>query len=787
MEFSIAELLANFTDDKLVAPKALEKKLECQDEPSLRRLQIALDALEKIGVLVKERGKYRRATEDGVVEGKLRCSSKGFCFAIQDVEGSEDIYIRESQLNHAWNGDRVLVRVTKEGSRRRSPEGEVRLILERANPSVLARIKKSEDGEFRAVPLDDRLLFELQINENGVSLEEAIDHLAHVQVKRYPIGQHAPVGKVAKVLGADDDAADIDIVCCKHDLPREFPESVLAAAKELPSRLTKAELKNRVDLRTLTTLTIKSSSEDSADDAITLERTKSGNWRLGVHIADVAHYVAAGSPLDREAQRRGASVYLSELVVPMLPQQLTDNLCSLQPGKDRLATSVLITLDELGQVLEFEIQPTVITVDYKLSYRQAEAILADQHTEELKEFEPIFELLGQLDKLSHAIKDQRRKRGAFELNLPEKIYARPDGSESPEETDKFTFSKFHYDDEGVLGAVVVSSTLPIHSMIVELMLLANQTVASHLIALGVPSVYRVHPTPDPEEVQELVKLAVSMGIELKLEQEDEVRPQDYQNFTHAFAESNAERVLTYLLLSTMKPAFYSSQPKPHFGLALEQGYTHFTSPVRRYPDLLVHRALHAVFEAGRDRRSSRVKDSVDLRHSSCHGEINWNVLPTDVHQELESHFSAVVVHVSEREKVAQDAENDLEGLKKAELMKERTGEIFHGLITGVQSYGLFVELEELLVEGLVHVSSLKDDWYEFRSRQQTLVGRKNRKQYRLGDRIEVQVKSVDYYRQQIDLIAVGGGSEATDEEFDSEERSDFQPEPALPDEEFSEE
>ena len=785
MEFSIAELLANFTDDKLVAPKALEKKLECQDELSLRRLQIALDALEKIGVLVKERGKYRRVTEEGVVEGKLRCSSKGFCFAIQDVEGSEDIYIRESQLSHAWNGDRVLVRVTKEGSRRRSPEGEVRLILERANPSVLARIKKTEAGEFRAVPLDDRLLFELQVNENGLQLEEAIDHLAHVQIKRYPIGQYAPLGKVAKVLGADDDAADIDIVCCKHDLPREFSETVLAAAKDLPNKVTKPELKLRVDLRALTTLTIKASSEDSADDAITLEKTKAGNWRLGIHIADVARYVEAGSSLDREAQRRGTSAYLSELVIPMLPEQLTDNLCSLQPGKDRLAISVLITLDESGQVVEFEIQPTVIQVDYKLSYQQAEAILADQHTEKLKEFEPIFDLLAQLDTLSHAIKDQRRKRGAFELNLPEKIYARPDGSESPEEADKFTFSKFHYDDEGVLGAVVVSSTLPIHSLIVELMLLANQTVASHLQALGIPSVYRVHPTPDLEEVQELIKLAVSMGIELKLEQEEEVRPQDYQNFTHAFAESNAERVLTYLLLSTMKPAFYSSSAKPHFGLALEQGYTHFTSPVRRYPDLLVHRALHAVFEEGRDRRSSRVKDSVDLRHSSCHGQINWNVLPTDIHQELESHFGTVVVHLTEREKIAQDAENDLEGLKKAELMKERTGEVFHGLITGVQSYGLFVELEELLVEGLVHVSSLKDDWYEFRSRQQTLVGRKNRKQYRLGDRIEVQVKSVDYYRQQIDLIAVGGGSEATDEEF--EERPEFQPEDVLTEDEFAEE
>lgn len=769
MEFSIAELLANFTDDKLVAPKALEKKLECQSEADLRRLQITLDALERVGILVKERGKYRRVTEEGVVEGKLRCSSKGFCFAIQDVEGSEDIYIRESQLSHAWNGDRVLVRVTKEGSRRRSPEGEVRLILERANPSVLARIKKADSGDFRAVPLDDRLLFELDLKENGNHLEDAIDNLVHVEVQRYPLGQHGPIGKVAKILGTDSEAADIDIVCCKHDLPRAFPEHVLAATKGLSAKINKTELKKRLDLRELTTVTIKAQSSDNADDAITLDRTDDGNWQLGVHIADVAHYVEAGSSLDREAQRRGVSVYLSDLVLPMLPEPITDNLCSLQPGKDRLAISVLLTLTPEGQVVEFEIQPTVIQVNYQLSYHQAELILAQQHTEEVREFEPVFAMLSRLSDLSHAIKDQRRKRGAFELNLPEKIYARPDGSESPEEADRYTFSKFHYDDEGALGAVVVSSTLPIHSMIVELMLLANQTVATHLQSLEVPAVYRVHPTPDPDDVQELIKLAVSMGIDLKLEQEDEVHPQDYQNLTHKFAESESERVLTYLLLSTLKPAFYSTTSKSHFGLALEQGYAHFTSPMRRYPDLLVHRSLHALFEEGRDRRSTRAKESVNLRHSSCHGQITWNVLPSEIHQALESHFSAIVVHLSEREKIAQDAENDLEGLKKAELMKERTGEIFHGLITGVQSYGLFVEIEELLVEGLVHVSSLKDDWYEFRSRQQTLVGRKNRKQYRLGDRIEVQVKSVDYYRQQIDLIAVGGGSEASEDDLESED------------------
>ncbi|MGF1536373.1 MAG: RNB domain-containing ribonuclease, partial [Elainellaceae cyanobacterium] len=222
-----------------------------------------------------------------------------------------------------------------------------------------------------------------------------------------------------------------------------------------------------------------------------------------------------------------------------------------------------------------------------------------------------------------------------------------------------------------------------------------------------------------------------------------------------------------------KPANYSTNPGPHFGLALNDGYTHFTSPLRRYPDLLVHRVLHAVFGQGRDRRSARSKERVNLRHSSCHGKISWNVLPTKRQAELEELFTTVVSHLTDQERKAQDAEADLEGLKKAEFMQQHTGSSFHGLITGVQSYGFFVEIEELLVEGLVHVSSLKDDWYEYRSRQQKLVGRKNRKQYRLGDRVEVQVKSVDYYRQQIDLVAVGGGSEATesdleDDEFDEE-------------------
>jgi ribonuclease R len=778
MEFSIAELLANFTDDKLVAPKALEKKLNCKDETSQRLLQIVLDALEKVGVLVRERGKYRRVPEEDVVEGKLRCSSKGFCFAIQDVEGSEDIYIRESHLNTAWNGDRVLVRVTKEGTRRRSPEGEVRLILDRANSSVLARVKQVETS-YRATPLDDRLLFEVELKPNGQDLTEAVDQLAHVEILRYPLGNHPPLGRVAQILGSDAQAAsEYDIVCCKHDLPRKFPDSVLEEAKALPTKLRKADLKKRLDLRHLPTITIDgppNPTGPAVDDALTLEPLGADHWRLGIHIADVSSYIEPGSALDIEARRRGTSIYLGENVLRMLPERV-HQCCLLVAGQDRLAVSVLLTLTSGGQVVEFEIQPTVIQVDHRLDYQQAQAIVQRHQPEDvtanlppayplptldqLQEFEPVFEMLDQLFMLSQAIRAQRLQRGAFDLNLPEKIFP----NEASPELSQFLSTKFQYDDEGSLGAMVVSSLLPARSIVTELMLLANQIVASHLLALQVPAVYRIHRAPDPSDVQELLKLVSNMGIDAHLEQEDVVHPRDYQHLVEQFANSKTEKVLTYLLLSTFKPAIYSTTPGQHFGLALDEGYTHFTSPIRRYPDLLVHRVLHAVFEHGRDRRSTRSKEKVDLRHSSCHGQINWNVLPTDIQSELEEAFAAVVVHLTEKEKLAQEAEADLEGLKKAEFMQQHTGKVFHGLITGVQSYGFFVEIEELLVEGLVHVSSLKDDWYEYRSRQQKLVGRKNRKQYKLGDRVEVQVKSVDYYRQQIDLVAVGGGSEAPDEE-----------------------
>jgi ribonuclease R len=752
MEFSIATLLANFTDDKLVARKVLEKKLGCEDEDSLQKLQIALEILEKVGLLVKERGKYRRVTEDGIIEAKLRCSSKGFCFAIQDTEGAEDIYIRESHLSNAWNGDRVLVRVLKEGSRRRSPEGEVKLILERSNHTLLARIKQVESG-FRAIPLDDRLLFELKLLASGMKLDEAIDHLAHVEVLRYPLAQYPPVGRVVQILGSDAEAAaDIDLVTCKHDLSRTFPESVNDAAAKLPKKLLKADLKNRQDYRDLFTLTIGSTKDSQViENALTFEKTLLGHSRLGFHITDVCHYVLPDEALDREAIKRGRSVYLGELVLPMLPSSVAER-CSLVVGSDRLSISCLITFDsESREVLDWEIQKGIIKVDEHISEQQAEAILTGEVSKSTKaknkNSEEVVQMLREVEALQQALKQVRLNRGSLQLNLPP--------NQNP------------YNDEGILGCAAVND-VPVRSLLTELVLLVNQLMANHLNALGIPAIWRIQGAPDSEDVQEMLKLAINLGVELSLEAEVDIQPLDYQQLTRAFAESPSEQVLTYLLQDTLKPASYSTNKGSHFGLALSE-YTHCTAPLRRYPDLLMQRVYYSLLEHGRDRRNTRVKERVNLCHSASHSEINWNVLPPELQQELQSELTRVIVQINDREKEVQEAEADLAGLQRASLMKQRIGEVFSGVITGVQSYGFFVEIEvpatedkesgnvkvPLRVEGLVHVSSLKDDWYEYRARQQALFGRKNRASYRLGDRVAVQVKSVDYYRQQIDLVTVG--------------------------------
>lgn len=738
MEFSITQLLDNFSDDKLVTPKAIEKKLGISDDSkSVRKLQVALDALEKIGILEKDKGRYRRIHEEGLVEGRLRCSSKGFCFAIQDVEGAEDIYVRESRLSNAWNGDRVLVRVTKDGVRRRSPEGEVRLILERSNPTLLSTVKLT-DGSYRAVPLDDRLLFEVELvpDEETPDLSVAFGKLVHLEMVRFSLGNHLPLGRILQVLGDDAESTnDIDLVCCKHNLPRRFSAKALTAAASLPRGVRKADLKHRLDLRKTLTVRIGNAA------AISITQSETG-WELGVHIPDVATYVIAGSPLDLEARKRLRSFFLGDTILPMLPEMNVFN----QP--EYLTMSVLIKLDHDGNVHSFEIQPSAILVRANLSYQRAQQILDGKVT--VDEDAPSQEIDTEVEELVHLI----AKVGSLLQNHSNAIRLVLPQIPSQEA------------DEGVRGLTVVPLTLPISGTVTEVMILANKAFALHLQSLAIPAIYLRQVPPDQGKVDDWLKLLDSMGISAQLETPEQIQIADLHRILHQINQLGQEAtrdILKYLLLSMFKPNEYVLAPAIHFGLGLiEQPYIHGVFPQHHYGDLLIQRTLHTVFEEGRDRRSIRIKDGVNLRSSTAHGQVNWSVLPPETERQLIEDLEAILPKLNQADTLYHRSISDLDGLRKAEFMRSHTGGNFYGIITSVQSYGFFVEIESLLVEGLVHVSSLKDDWYEFplingkgRARASTLlVGRRSGRQYCLGDRVEVQVKGVDYYRQQIDLVAV---------------------------------
>ncbi|MDY7016198.1 MAG: ribonuclease R family protein, partial [Cyanobacteriota bacterium] len=603
----------------------------------------------------------------------------------------------------------------KEGNRRRSPEGEVALILDRANPSLLARLKKSGDS-YHAVPLDDRLLFEVEIQSENEELETALDHLVHIEIIRYPLGTNLPIGHVTKILGSDAEAAaDTDIVCCKHDLPQVFSAQTLEAVKSFPKpastgKIAKTELKNRLDLRSLLTLTFDSEKTLNVpgiplvENALTLQKLKTEQWQLGIHLADFAHYIDPESPLDRDARKRGTAVYLGDLILPLFPEAVVRR-CSLLPEQERLTVSVLLTLDSEGNVVEFNIQPSAIEVNHQLTYQQAQNLLSSTEAPE-KNLKPAAAMLHDLFfPLRPLLKAKRLQRGGFDLVLEE--------LESP------------YKDDSRLGAIATSTALPLHSLLSDLNILAGKAIADHLQALSLPGLYCIQGDPDTIELEDFLKLGSNLGLEIDLELE-EVRPQDYQHFARQAADSQVPKILTYFLKETLKQRSYSTHPGRNFGLGYTDGYTQCISPGRRYGDLVVQRLIHTLFDEGRDRRSTRTKTRVALGSSTCHSEVNWNVLPTQVQAQWEQEIVTLVPHLNERDKIAQDAETDLVGLKKAEQMKARTGEVFQGLITGVQSYGFFVEIEDLLVEGLVHVSSLKDDWYEYRSRHSCLVGRKYR-------------------------------------------------------------
>ncbi|MEN9278918.1 MAG: RNB domain-containing ribonuclease, partial [Thermostichus sp. DG_1_5_bins_95] len=469
--------------------------------------------------------------------------------------------------------------------------------------------------------------------------------------------------------------------------------------------------------------------------------------------ADVAHWLEPGNeslrPLEQEAQQRIATVYLDTMVLPLFPPEVHNRL-ALLPQQERLAYSLLLTLTPEGEVTGFEIQPSIVQSRAHLSYGQVQALLATAADLGPDEKVPeLMALLQNLLRLSQILRVKRHQAGGFDLPMLDLL--------TP-----------HSADESGYGPLLVSDRLGAHALMTELLLLANCTLGHHLRQLGIPSLARVQPAPTPEALQNFLRLVNSMKLDLKLQNPETVTLADWQRICARITApdvlaSGASPALVAQLLATLPPVDYCLQPLPeggslgHFGLGLTEPYATFTAPLRRYADLLNLRALHLALSKGRSRRSTRSKTEVDLHRHTCHGQIDWNVLPPKIHEEWQNFLQAQLETLREGHQVRVKAEQELMGLKRSEFMQKHLGEVFPGLIIGVQAYGFFVQVDPILAEGLVRVSSLKNDWYEYRNRQQALVGRKSRQQFRLGDRVEVQIKNVDYYRQQIDLAVIGEG------------------------------
>jgi len=683
----------------------------------------------RAGLAAKSGGKFYRKRAPGLLIGTLRGTRSGHAFVIPDDERERadgDLFIGERALGTAIHGDKVIARVVATTSRGR--EGRIEAVLQQANPTTVGRFIKLKNQTFVS-PLDEKLHHDISIAASD-ALGATDGDIVNVEITRRPIAGRPPWGRIIEVLGREGTPGiDIEIILRKHRLPHVFPDPVLREAEAVSERIEEAQLEGRADLRELLTVTIDGETARDFDDAVSLEALPNGRVRLGVHIADVSYYVPEGSALDEEAFRRGTSVYFPERAIPMLPERLSNSICSLNPRMDRLTMSALMELDREGRVVDYKLTPSVIHSRERMTYTSVNEIISDPLGETASRYSHIKEMLLLMHELTLSLIRVREERGAIDFDLPE--------------------AEILFNDEGHMSGIIRSERNIAHRLIEEFMLLANETVARHLEKLAVPAPYRIHEEPNPDKVEAFAEIAQSFGH--KFSMHGRVPQRGFQHLAREIRGRPEERMLSYLMLRSMQRARYAPQNLGHFGLAIKT-YTHFTSPIRRYPDLIVHRILREVIERG-----SRGRDewhAVDLGSKRALKLISWPVLDEERETSLRASLETIGGHSSARERAAADAERELMDWRKVEFMAERVGDEFDGVITSVRDYGFYVELNELFIEGLVHISALVDDRYEYQERKHKLMGARRGRQFSLGDAIRVQVMRVDRTRHLIDFAVI---------------------------------
>ncbi|NLC76884.1 MAG: ribonuclease R [Clostridia bacterium] len=691
---------------KPLTAQELVEELQIEDIASFLALLRELEAEGEI--ILTRKQKYGLPERMGLVSGRIQGHVKGFAFLLPSLPGHPDVYIAQEDLNGALHNDRVVVRLHPPKGRGTRPEGEVIRILRRANETVVGTLDRGKKYGF-VIPDDKRLATDIFIAAEDMGNARHGDKVV-VAVTRWPEGRRSPEGKIIEVLGqAMSPGVDVLSIVRKYGLPEDFPPEVLAEAASLPDVVLPGEHEERLDLRDVKTVTIDGADAKDLDDAISIEKTGEHSWRLMVHIADVGYYVKEGSALDREAFNRGTSVYLVDRVIPMLPPKLSIGICSLNAGVERLAMTVIMEVNAVGKVTGYEITPSVIQVDRRMTYDEVRKILEEKPPElmaEYRDFVPEFRMMAEL---ARCLYERRMRRGAVDFNLPE--------------------YKVILDDRGKPVAIEKRSRTIAESIIEEFMLLANETVSEHMYWLEAPFVYRIHEDPDLDSVEELNDFLHNLGYHVKVS-DGEVSPWAFQEVLRKVQGQPEEKVVNTVMLRSMKHAGYSPESLGHFGLAA-QYYCHFTAPIRRYPDLVIHRIIREYLKG----KPAEKRLQALARQTPLWAEQS-----------------------SIREKAAEEAERESVALKMVEYMERHLGDVFTGTISGVTSFGLFVELENG-VEGLVHISTLTDDYYIYQEKQLALLGQHTRKMYRLGDRVTVLVVRVNTEERQIDFEVVDEGYE----------------------------
>ena len=763
MNFTVANLIDQLPAQEQLSLSTLEKALGLGSPSEQQQLRIALTALVRVGVLQETDQGISRVEDEDLIEARLRCSSKGFCFALRE-DGGEDIYIRDNQLNHAWNGDRVLVRITREGGRRRSPEGGVQCILERNTTSLLAQVEQHNE-RLLAVPLDDRLLTTIELpSTDSQYLKPADEAVVEVRVDRYPVGQLPSQGHVARSLAVNaGPEADLDLLITKHGL-RELPAAPRATLKS-------TESKDREDLTALPTFLLQlwSSAEAPILPAVSLESSETGH-KLWVHAPAVAERLGFAGALDLHLRDQAEALCLGSSWIPMLPANLT-KAAAFKAGSSEAALSVVLELSPEGDLQHYRFCRSTIkpdgVVDAKaltaLAERKPKARTTPAALKALKDQLP---LLEQLIALAEVLRQKRLASGSIDLDLAMPAIEGLGDLAVPEP------------DESRQGWLVQldPATEPA-GLLRELVLPAHRALGRHLCALELPAIYAVNPAPEAEALNDVAKAALALEIPLELSADGNATAQE---LAQAFAGSDRCRVLQQQLRDPLKPVSFSAEAGANALAGETTALAPWCCPGLHYADLWNQHVLSLLLSEGKDRPSVRHKTRVDIAGDSSHGLIDWPLLPPSQIQPLEEGRSIALLHrLNGRCRFAADLQADALAMAQARQAEPLVGQTLTGVISGVQSYGFFVEVPPSQVEGLVHVSSLKDDWYEYRSRQNRLVGRKNRRSYMLGDAVEVTIQKVDVLRHQIDLAVVlpegyeeytpdGAEQDGPDESGDSE-------------------